>query len=148
MHTRRKGKAGSSKPILKSTPSWLSYKPAEVEAIIVKLAKQGNSTSKIGMVLRDSYGIPDAKVVIKKRITEVLKEQKLAPKLPEDLDFLLKKAVNTSKHIDAHKKDVVSKRGLHLIESKIRRLVKYYKRVGVLPGEWKYSLEQAKLLIS
>jgi small subunit ribosomal protein S15 len=32
--------------------------------------------------------------------------------------------------------------------SKIRRLEKYYRREGVLPKTWKYSLERAEMLIS
>jgi small subunit ribosomal protein S15 len=40
-----------------------------------------------------------------------------------------------------------SKRGMQLIESKIRRLAKYYKREGKLPEDWAYNLEQAKLLV-
>jgi len=50
------------------------------------------------------------------------------------------------KHIDHHKKDLKTKRSLSLTESKIRRLMKYYRREERLPEGWKYSLEQAKLM--
>jgi len=35
-------------------------------------------------------------------------------------------------------------RGLQLAESRIKRLVKYYKRIGRLPMEWKYDSESIK----
>ncbi|MEK6967242.1 MAG: 30S ribosomal protein S15, partial [Nanoarchaeota archaeon] len=84
MHSRGRGKAGSKKPV-KPNVSWVSYKPKEVELIILKLAKEGNAPSKIGMVLRDTYGIPDTELIIGKKITEVLVEKKVAPAIPEDL---------------------------------------------------------------
>jgi small subunit ribosomal protein S15 len=34
-----------------------------------------------------------------------------------------------------------------MVESKIRRIVKYYKREGVLPADWNYSIANAELLI-
>ena len=60
---------------------------------------------------------------------------------------LLGRAVNLEKHNTPNHKDMFSKRGMQLIEAKIRRLVKYYKREGRLPGDWKYDLEQAKLIV-
>ena len=72
IHARRRGKAGSVKPLLAPTPSWVSYNGSEVEALVVKLSKQGLSTSKIGLVLRDSYGVPDVEKITKKKITKIL----------------------------------------------------------------------------
>ena len=46
-----------------------------------------------------------------------------------------------------NKKDSTSKRGLELIESRIRRLGKYYIRKKKMPEEWKYNPEKAKLLV-
>ena len=37
--------------------------------------------------------------------------------------------------------------GLLLTESKIHRLVKYYKNTGRLPPEWKFDQSKAKLVI-
>jgi small subunit ribosomal protein S15 len=34
-----------------------------------------------------------------------------------------------------------------MIEAKIRRLERYYKRNGVLPADWKYSLSNAELML-
>ena len=67
--------------------------------------------------------------------------------LEEDLYNLIKRAVNLHKHMDKNKKDSKSKHGLELLESKIRRLGKYYARTGKLPSDWKYSLDKAKLLV-
>jgi Ribosomal protein S15P/S13E len=36
---------------------------------------------------------------------------------------------------------------LNLIEAKIRRLERYYKRNGVLPMTWKYSLANAEIML-
>ncbi len=147
MHARRKGKAGSKKPLATTSPSWLRYKSAEVEQLVVKLAKKGHQSSMIGLILRDSYGIPDVKMITKKSITQILKEKELSPDMPEDLKNLIKRAVQVRKHMDSNKKDMVSKRGLQLIESKIRRLAKYYTRNKRLPDKWKYDPEKARLVV-
>lgn len=147
MHSRKRGKHGSKKPLATTPPSWVGYKAKEVEMLVQKLAKQGLPTSKIGLVLRDSYGIPDVEKITKKKITRLLKEKGLAPEVPEDIQNLIKRAVKIKKHLESHRKDKVSKRGLQLTESKIRRLIKYYKRTGELPAEWKYELETARRLV-
>ena len=64
MYSRKRGKAGSSKPVDKAVPSWVSYKPNEVEQLIVKLARKEKTSSEIGMILRDTYGIPDVKALL------------------------------------------------------------------------------------
>ncbi len=86
-------------------------------------------------------------MVTKKTIGQILKENKVYPKLPEDLLSLMKRVVDISAHLEKNKKDYQSYRGFELAESMIRRLVRYYIRKGVLPKGWKYNLEQAKLLI-
>ncbi len=147
MHSRKKGTSGSKKPISKTVPTWSSRKPEEIEKLVVKLGKEDLSSSEIGMILRDQYGIPDVKIATKKKITLILKENKLTDEVPEDLQFLIKKAVKIRKHLENNKKDVVSKRGLQLTESKIRRLEKYYKKEGMLSEKWKYNPEKSRLLV-
>ncbi|KAB3548078.1 MAG: 30S ribosomal protein S15, partial [ANME-2 cluster archaeon] len=44
--------------------------------------------------------------------------------------------------------DVHNKRALQLTESKIRRLVKYYRRTGTLPKDWVYRADTAEMLIT
>ncbi len=140
LHSGRKGSSASKKPLLAPAPAWIQYKPEEIEALVVKLAKQDYNAAKIGMVLRDSYGIPDVRKITGKKITAILVKNKLAPQAPEDIQALLRRAIQAKKHLDQNKKDMVTKRGLHLIESKIRRLSKYYKSEGVLPENWTYKL--------
>jgi small subunit ribosomal protein S15 len=147
MHARRKGKSGSTRPIdRKKHPDWSSLNPREVEARIVELAKVGKSTSEIGMILRDQYAVPDVKIATNKRISQILEQKNMKPDIPEDLRSLIHTALQIKKHMDVHKKDYKGKRDLQLTESKIRRLTKYYHNQNRLPKEWKYSLEQAKLM--
>ncbi len=147
MHSRKKGQSGSTKPVVKGKTSWLGYKPKEVEKLVLKLAKSDNTTSQIGIILRDTYGIPDVKAVTKKKITQILVENKLKPKLPEDFTALIKKHIQLMKHLESNKQDQTGKRGLLLTESKIKRLTKYYKKTGVLPKDWRYDKSKAKLLV-
>lgn len=147
MHSRKKGQAGSRKPFKPSVSSWISRDPKEVEALVVKFSKAENSPSKVGMILRDSYGIPDVQVITKKKIVQILKDNKVAPKLPEDLRALISKYVSTTKHVEKNHKDEASIRGLHLTASKINRLAKYYKRKKMLPADWIFEPSKAKLLL-
>jgi ribosomal protein S15P/S13E len=59
--------------------------------------------------------------------------QGLAPEIPEDLYYLIKKAVSMRKHLERNRKDKDGKFRLILIESRIHRLARYYK-VGSTPG--------------
>ncbi|MEN2999886.1 MAG: 30S ribosomal protein S15 [Acidilobaceae archaeon] len=145
---KEKGRSGSTRPARPQPPSWLSFTPEEVEMIIEELARKGYRPSMIGLILRDQFGIPLVKPVLGKTVTEVLAEKGMEPKIPEDLLSLMRKAVNVRRHLDEHPKDTNAKRGLVDTESRIRRLVKYYKRVGKLPKDWEYSPERAKLLVA
>lgn len=118
------------------------YEKEEVLKIIEKLDKQGLNRSMIGMKLRDQYGIPNLKEY-GIRISSTTKQKEM----PEDLYSLLVKAVNVHNHMATNKKDATSKHGLEKVESKIRRLVKYYIRKGTLPKGWKYTIESARLLV-
>ncbi|MHC1567189.1 MAG: 30S ribosomal protein S15 [Candidatus Syntropharchaeia archaeon] len=148
MYARRRGKSGSKRPLRHSPPEWLEMSPEEVERMVVELYSQGNSMSKVGMILRDTYGVPDVALVTGKKIKKILEENGLAPSVPEDLENLIKKALRLRKHIEENPKDFHNKRATQLTESKIRRLVKYYKRKKVLPEDWNYTPQAAELLIS
>jgi len=147
MHSRKKGKSGSKKPVKKVKPVWLRYGSKETEQLVIKLGKAGKTASEIGIILRDSYGVPSVRVVTKKTITRILQENKLEQKLPYDLIALIQREIAIMKHMDSNKKDMTAKRGLQLTDSKIRRLVKYYKKIGRLPQDWAYDKKNAKLLI-
>ena len=147
MHARRRGVSSSTKPFRKENPSWVQLSSQEVEDLVLKYYKQGESTSSIGMKLRDLYGIPDVELATGKKITKILKEKDVEFKFPEDLENLLRKAVRLDSHLRDNRKDLHNKRGLHLTEAKIRRMVRYYIKSGVLPKDWKYTLGTAKLAI-
>jgi small subunit ribosomal protein S15 len=147
MHSRAKGKSGSTKPAKPVTPTWITMKPKEIEMLIAKYAKEGKSSSKIGIYLRDEHGIPSVKLITGKSVNAILKEKHVLPELPEDLMALMRKAVLIKKHQEENKKDMTAKRGLRLTESKINRLAKYYKKTGVLPQDWKYDPERIKLYV-
>jgi small subunit ribosomal protein S15 len=147
MYSRKKGRAGSHKPIEKTKPDWIPYKEKELELIIAKLAKEGQTPSQIGLHLRDSYGIPDVKTVLGKNITQVLDEKKLTRELPEDVLALMRRAIQLKKHMTANKGDMTAKRGLQLTEAKINRLTKYYKVTGRIAQDWKYSLDKASYYV-
>lgn len=146
MPRTEKGKSHSIRPVGKRPPVWCKYTPEEVESIVVKLAKEGHTPSKIGVVLRDQYGVPLTKPIAGKTITEIMKQAGLAPSLPEDLEVLLKKASSLIVHLEKNKKDSSNKRALQQIEAKIHKLAKYYKREGVLPADWKYEAKTASLV--
>lgn len=147
MHSGDRGRSGSTKPSKKSSPTWLQYKPKEIELLIVKYAKEGKAPSQIGMFLRDEYGIPDVKLITGKSITAILADKKLSADIPEDLMALIRKAILLRKHLEENHKDQPGKRGLRLTESKIMRLAKYYKGTGRIPSTWKYDPEKVKLTI-
>lgn len=143
MYSRKKGKHGSKKPAKKTAPSWIRYKAKEVELLIAKLAKEGKSPSKIGVILRDTYGIPNVLALCGESISSILKEKKLLTEVPEDLTALFKKYSEIRKHLEANKHDETAARGLLLTESKINKLIKYYKRSGRIPEAWKFDAERA-----
>lgn len=72
----------------------------------------------------------------------------MAPTLPEDLYYLIKKAVSIRKHLERNRKDTDSKFRLILVESRIHRLGRYYKTKGILPPTWKYESQTASALVA
>jgi len=148
MYSGKKGKSSSKKPVKKSKPTWLTYKPREIEMLVTKLSKEGKTPSEIGLYLRDAYGIPDVKTLAKKKISQILHEKKLLPKIPEDLNSLIKRQIYLTKHLSINPKDNVAKRGLRLTESKINATIKYYKRSKKLEADWKYDPKMAGLFIA
>ncbi|THU48820.1 hypothetical protein C4D60_Mb06t03020 [Musa balbisiana] len=128
MHSRGKGISSSALPYKRTPPSWLKISAAEVEESICKFSKKGLTPSQIGVILRDSHGIAQVKSVTGNKILRILKAHGLQPGIPEDLYFLIKKAVAIRKHLERNKKDKDSKFRLILVESRIHRLTRYYKR--------------------
>jgi len=141
MYSKKKGKSGSKKPLKPAKHVWLSYTPKEVEQLVIKQAKAGKTSSEIGIILRDAYGDPSVKEITKTKISKILKDNALAKDLPDDLASLIKRKNKLVKHVENNKHDEFGKRGLLLTESKIRRLVKYYKRSQKLPPDWVYEAQ-------
>jgi small subunit ribosomal protein S15 len=139
LYTSKRGKSGSTRPISKKTPSWCKYTSDEVEELVLKLAREGNSASMIGVLLRDKYAIPLVKSITDKTIKQILATDQQGRALPEDLASLVKKAEDLRKHLDKNRKDYVNKRSLAMVESKIHRLVKYYRNTGQLRPDWQYK---------
>ena len=147
MHSGSKGKSGSTRPASKQSPSWVDYKPEQVEEIIVSLVNQGHNSSEIGAILRDQYGVPSVKWLCGKTIGAILEKHKLSPDLPYDLLNLIKKSVTQKRHMAENNSDKTANHGYELTVSKIRRLVKYYRKSGSIPSDWRYTPEIAELLV-
>ncbi len=146
MPKKIKGRSHQTRPVTKRTPAWCRYTAEEVEALVIRLAKEGHPPSKIGIILRDQHGIPLTKPITGKSVSQILKERELAPSLPEDLENLMRKATRLHVHLDKNKADLGNKRALQIIEAKIYKLARYYKRKGVLPPDWKYEAKAASLI--
>ena len=147
IHARRRGASGSKRPARDEAPKWQGLDAGEIEETVEKLAREGRTAAQIGLVLRDQYSVPNVRLATGKKLQAILEEQGLAPKIPEDLQNLMKRAVHLRGHVKEHAKDHSNARGLSLIESKIRRLAKYYKIQGRLPADWRYSAETAELVV-
>ncbi|MEM2086042.1 MAG: 30S ribosomal protein S15 [Archaeoglobaceae archaeon] len=148
MHKSRRGKSGSKKVYRTSPPEWVEVSKEELEKKIVELYNEGLEPSKIGMVLRDRYGIPSVKQITGKRILDILKDNGITMKYPEDLKALIRNALKLRRHLEVHKKDLHNRRSLQLIEAKIWRLSSYYKEKGVLPADWSYDPEKLRVELS
>ena len=68
LHSNGKGISASAIPYSRTPPAWLKTTPEQVVDQICKLAKKGATPSQIGVVLRDSHGIAQVKVVTGKTI--------------------------------------------------------------------------------
>ena len=72
----------------------------------------------------------------------------MRPSFPKTCTTFFKKAVAIRKHLDRNRKDKDSKFRLILVESRIHRLARYYKRVKSLPATWKYVSATASALVA
>src|SRR6056297_2522476 len=150
MHTRRRGSSGSDKPATDETPEWSDVDAEDIESRVVELAEQGHDPSVIGMKLRDEgvkgVPVPNVKLATGKKVTEILETNDASPELPEDLRNLMERAVGLHEHLDKNGQDHQNKRALQNTESKIRRLVDYY-RGDELDDDFKYSYDNAVELL-
>ncbi len=147
LHAKRKGRSGSTRPFLNTNPERVTMEKSEIEETVVRLHQEGLSTAAIGVRLRDAFGVPSVRLATGKSMTQILREKNIRFATPEDLASLIKRAASLQPHFQEHTKDLSNKRGLQLIEAKIRRLAKYYKEEGVLPADWDYSAKLAELQV-
>jgi small subunit ribosomal protein S13e len=148
MHAPGKGISQSALPYRRSVPQWLKLSTDEVKDQIYKLAKKGLTPSQIGVILRDSHGVAQVRFITGNKILRILKGKGMAPQLPEDVYYLIKKAVSIRKHLERNRKDKDAKFRLILVESRIHRLARYYKTKGVLPPTFKYESSTASTLVA
>jgi small subunit ribosomal protein S15 len=147
IHSGRKGKAGSHRPYPLVRPEWVTATAEELVTQAVQLAKGGRSAAQVGQVLRDSYGIPSARAVAGRRLGALLAERGARPEIPDDLQALLKRVVHLQHHLETHPNDLANRRGLSLMESRIRRLARYYRQRRRIPEGWRYSAAGAALQV-
>jgi len=145
LHSHRRGKSHSTRPITPSTPTWVKQSPAEIEELIVKYSKDGLAPSKIGVKLRDQYAIPNTRQIVKKSVTEILEQKGIKTEMPEDLNNLVNKALGLQRHLKENRSDKRNVRSLELLEAKVHRLSSYYKKIGKIPKTWKYKAVIAQL---
>lgn len=120
--SKKKGKKQRKSPHLSK-----SY----LENLIIELYKKGHSPEKIGLILRDTYGVSNVREILGKKMIKFLKERQLDV-FPPDLNALIEKMKKVKKHFEKNKKDYVAKRSLQILEARIRILTNYYKKKGVL----------------
>jgi small subunit ribosomal protein S15 len=147
MHSPGRGSSGSTKPNVDKAPEWSNTDEKEVTALITSLSEEGHTTAEIGTILRDKHAVPDVRLVLGKRIGQVLAENGVKSQYPEDMMSLMRCALRLIDHLDGNRKDLHNGRQLALTEAKIRRLGRYHKREGTLPNSWAYKRDQLRLMV-
>ena len=147
MHSPGRGKSGSTKPLVDKAPEWSNTDAKEVTELILSLAAEGHNPTTIGTILRDQHAVPDVRLVLGKRLGQVLAENEITPKYPEDLMSLMRRALRLIDHLESNHNDRHNSRQLELTESKIRRLSRYYKGRGQLDTEWTYKRDELRLMV-
>ena len=108
-------------------PVWSKYTEEEIKAIILKLAEKGMTTEKIGLVLRDQYGIPKTKIWNLK-ISKVLKEKgKFEEPTSTNLENKLQKIID---HFKKNKQDKNAGRSLIITKAKLKKIKEYQDKKG------------------
>jgi small subunit ribosomal protein S15 len=141
----QRGRASRAAGGVKESPAWVQLKNDEIESLVVKLSGTGLTSAQIGQKLRDSYGVPDVRLATGKTVVKIMKEKGVKIDIPEDVTSLMKRAVHLQTHLKSNPADLSNKRSLELVESRIRRLQRYYKREGVIPQDWDYKVMLAEI---
>ncbi|HTP56164.1 MAG TPA: 30S ribosomal protein S15 [Thermoplasmata archaeon] len=147
IHSGRKGRAGSHRPYPLTKPSWVTATTDEIVTQATQMVKSGRIAAQVGQTLRDSYAVPSVRAVTGRRLGALLAAHGLTPEIPDDLQSLLKRVVHLQRHLETHPNDLSNRRGLSLMESRIRRLARYYRQRQRLPENWRYSSAGAALQV-
>ena len=113
-----------SKTEKQEKPVWLKYTKDEVGPIVLKLANKGLTAEKIGLALRDQYGIPKVSlygIKIKKILDS---EKKFEEPTTKNLENKLQ---NVIKHFKKNKQDKNAGRSLIITKAKLKKSVDYHK---------------------
>ena len=101
-------------------PEWVKLKPAEIESIMKELHKQGMAPAQIGLVLRDKHGIPKVRPFTGKKISRMMKDNKLD--IPPQSARVHKEIERVEKHLERNKHDYSAKRSLNKRQWTLHRL--------------------------
>ena len=106
-------------------PVWLRYTEAEVKEIILKIVEKNPefTAEKIGLVLRDNYGITKTKIYGFK-ISQVLKEKEKYTS--PDKKNLTKKAEKLERHMAKNHGDKRTARSLIITKAKLKAIADYF----------------------
>ncbi|CAA2979947.1 UDP-glucuronate 4-epimerase 3 [Olea europaea subsp. europaea] len=151
MHSRGKGISASALPYKRTPPSWLKISSQDVRNCTspsLLLITIQNNLFHLAPSVQFKKLPAQVKSVTGSKILRILKGHGLAPEIPEDLYHLIKKAVAIRKHLERNRKDKDSKFRLILVESRIHRLARYYKKTKKLPPVWKYESTTASTLVA
>ncbi|CAL6008509.1 Ribosomal_protein S13 [Hexamita inflata] len=148
VYSKGHGKSGSALPYVRRPASWQKKTTEDIVSIITGLAKKGMMPSKIGSVLRDQFAIGLINHYTGTRVTRILRAAGVAPEIPEDLYFLIKRAVQMRKHLERNPRDISTKYHLILVESRIYRISRYYKSTKKVPATFRYQAKNAAALLA
>lgn len=121
-----------------------SPNPQDIIIEIINLAKEGYKKSDIGRIIREKYGL-SVKEIIGKSVEKILEENGIKEEIPEDLLNIFKKINRMLKHLEVHKKDMHTKKKLEEYERSVQCLIRYYKKIGKLPSNFKYTRDVVRM---
>lgn len=124
---------------------WVKLTPEQIGKLVVEMNKEGLNASQIGIKLRDEHAISSIKSVTGKNMKQFMEENGINQEIPEDLEALVKRALSLQNHLKSNKGDRKNVRSLELLEAKVHRLSKYYKKKNTIPKNWKYKSVIAQL---
>ena len=124
---------------------WVKLTPEQIGKLVVEMNKEGLNASQIGIKLRDEHAISSINSVTGKTMKQFMEENGINQEIPEDLEALVKRALSLQNHLKSNKGDRKNVRSLELLEAKVHRLSKYYKKKNIIPKNWKYKSVIAQL---